>query len=91
VVYNNVVARKQIYLGDEEVDLLARAELETGASRSELIRRAIRFSYGAANVADRVGVLRTTSGAWKSRQVSGADQVESLRGDLDERLKRLGL
>lgn len=83
--------RTQIHLGDEELSLLARAERDTGASRSELIRRAIHSSYGTGSVADRVALLRTTSGAWKARHHTGAELVESLRGDLNDRLSRLGL
>jgi Ribbon-helix-helix protein, copG family len=38
--------RTQIHLGDEELELLDTAARETGASRSELIRRAIKRVYG---------------------------------------------
>lgn len=41
------MTRTQIHLGDEEIQLLERQVLATGASRSELIRRAIRERYGA--------------------------------------------
>jgi hypothetical protein len=40
------VGRTQIYLTDEELQLLDREARETGASRSELIRRAVREKYG---------------------------------------------
>jgi Arc/MetJ-type ribon-helix-helix transcriptional regulator len=40
------MGRTQIYLTSEELDLLDRAQRETGASRSELIRRAVRTLYG---------------------------------------------
>lgn len=40
------MGRTQIYLGDEELAALERATHETGASRSELIRRAVRSVYG---------------------------------------------
>jgi Arc/MetJ-type ribon-helix-helix transcriptional regulator len=90
-MYRDVVARTQIYLGDEHVALLARVEQETGASRSELIRRAIRRSYGGTTAQDRITALRQTAGSWAGRSQSGADYVDTLRTDLNERLGRLGL
>ncbi|MBX5488217.1 MAG: CopG family transcriptional regulator, partial [Mycolicibacterium hassiacum] len=42
MVYSGVVARTQVYLGEEELAILERASRTSGASRSELIRRAIR-------------------------------------------------
>jgi len=36
-----LVSRTQIYLGEDERELLDRASHETGASRSELVRRAV--------------------------------------------------
>lgn len=35
--------------------------------------------------------LRMSAGSWKGRSVTGAEYVESRRGDLNERLRRLGL
>ena len=78
--------RTQIYLSDDEVDLLDRAVESTGASRSELIRRAIRRQYGEATAGDRRAQLRATAGAWKGWTIAGEDYVEGLRGDLNERL-----
>jgi hypothetical protein len=90
-MYSGVMGRTQIYLGDDELALLERAERETGASRSELIRRAIRSSYAGISSAERVAALERTAGSWKGRRSSGAEYVETLRSDLDERLLRLGL
>jgi metal-responsive CopG/Arc/MetJ family transcriptional regulator len=42
------MVRTQIHLSDEDVAALDRVARETGASRSELIRRAVREKYGAA-------------------------------------------
>lgn len=39
--------RTQITLNDEELELLDRAARASGASRSELIRRAIHTAYGS--------------------------------------------
>lgn len=82
--------RAQVYLGDEELELLDRASERTGASRSELIRRAIRERYGERDWASRRAALQASAGAWKDRRVSGEQYVEARRGDLNERLERLG-
>jgi len=41
------MGRTQVYLTDEELELLDARARETGASRSELVRRAVRAHYGA--------------------------------------------
>lgn len=85
------MGRAQIYLGDDELELLDRASRETGASRSELIRRAVRSTFGTNGKAERLRALEATAGSWRSGK-SGADYVDSLRGnDLNERLARLGV
>lgn len=92
MMYNDVMGRTQIYLGDEELKLLDQASHATGASRSELIRRAVRGTYGEAGKEARLEALRRTAGAWRGRQETGAEYVEKLRrGDLNERLAELGL
>ena len=91
MVYNGVMGRTQVYLGDEELALLDRASRSTGASRSELIRRAVRESFGETRGADRAVALRATAGAWKGRSQSGADYVDGVRDDLNKRLRRLRL
>jgi Arc/MetJ-type ribon-helix-helix transcriptional regulator len=84
--------RTQIYLSDSELDLLDRARRTSGASRSELIRRAVQKTYGeATSTEDRVRILRETAGAWKDRGLTGAEYVDAIRGDLSERLARLGV
>lgn len=89
MVYGDDMRRTQIYLSDDEVELLDRAAARTGASRSELIRRAIRERYGDDWQA-RLAALRTSAGAWADRPFDGAEYVEAVRGDLNERLERLG-
>ena len=91
MVYNDVVGRTQVYLGDDELDLLDRASRETGASRSELIRRAVRATFGAKENSERLRALQVSAGSWSARGPSGADYVEARRGDLDRRLSDLGL
>ncbi|MPZ64838.1 MAG: ribbon-helix-helix protein, CopG family [Pseudonocardiaceae bacterium] len=90
-MYIDVVHRTQIYLDDEEAGLLGREAARTGASRSELIRRAIRTQYGAQTAETRLAGLRASAGAWRSRSETGAEYVENIRGDLDDRFEQLGL
>lgn len=83
--------RTQVYLDENELQLLDREVKATGASRSELIRRAIRTTFGKRPVDDRLAALRRTAGIWKDRELTGAEYVDAVRGDLNERLRRLGL
>jgi hypothetical protein len=85
------VSRTQVYLGDDELDLLERASRETGASRSELIRRAVRATFGVKETSERLHALQASAGGWSSRGPSGADYVDGRRGDLGRRLSDLGL
>jgi Arc/MetJ-type ribon-helix-helix transcriptional regulator len=91
VVYSDVVGRTQVYLGDDELELLDRVARETGASRSELIRRAVRSTFGEKTKAERLRALDASAGSWSGRRLTGADYVDGLRGDLNERLRRLGV
>lgn len=84
-MYNDVMGRTQIYLGDEELDLLDAASARTGASRSELIRRAIRSQYGSTDFDARRTALSTSAGLWRDWPTNGEDYVESIRRDLGER------
>lgn len=91
VVYNDAMARTQVYLGSEELAILDRVAEESGASRSELIRRAVHEAYGESSTAEKLRNLRASAGSWAEREFSGAEYVDAVRGDLDERLRRLGL
>ncbi len=91
MVYSDVVARTQVYLGDEELELLDRVAGATGASRSELIRRAVRSTFGDRTKAEKLRALDASAGSWEGRGLTGADYVDALRGDLNGRLRRLGL
>jgi Arc/MetJ-type ribon-helix-helix transcriptional regulator len=92
-MYNDVMSRTQIYLGENELELLERASRDTGASRSELIRRAVRTTFGERDdKADRLRALEASAGSWRSRRASGAEYVDAIRGgDINERLARLGV
>jgi Arc/MetJ-type ribon-helix-helix transcriptional regulator len=91
MVYNGVMGRTQIYLGDEELELLDRVGRATGASRSELIRRAIRSTFGARTKAERLQALLGSAGTLGDRGVSGAAYVDSRRRDLNVRLVDRGV
>ncbi len=90
-MYGDVVGRTQIYLGENELELLDRVAEATGASRSELIRRAIRNTFGEKTKAEKLHALAASAGSWRGRTFTGAEYVDAVRGDLNERLSRLGL
>lgn len=85
------MGRTQVYLGEDELELLERASRETGASRSELVRRAVRASFGRQGKDERLDALRASAGSWRGRRRTGAEYVDAMRGDLNERLARLGV
>jgi len=86
------VGRTQIYLGEAELELLERVSQDTGASRSELVRRAVQATFGRQGKEERMGALRASAGSWKGRRRTGAEYVSARRGeDLNERLFRLGV
>ncbi len=85
------MGRTQIYLGEEEIALLDRVAAATGASRSELIRRAVRNTFGERTAEERIQALRASAGSWADRSFTGAGYVDSLRGDLNTSLRRRGL
>ena len=91
VVYSDTMGRTQIYLGSEELELLDRVARATGASRSELVRRAVRSTFGEPTKADKLQALEASAGSWRGRSFTGGEYVDTVRGDLDERLTRLGL
>ena len=91
-MYSDAVSRTQIYLGEDELALLDRASQETGASRSELVRRAVRSTFGRRDKDERLSGLQASAGSWRGRRRSGAEYVDAIRGgDLNERLSRLGV
>ena len=85
------MARTQVYLGEEELALLDEAARATGASRSALIRRAVRRTFGTLSKADKLRALETSAGSWSGRGFTGAEYVDAIRGDLNQRLRALGL
>jgi Ribbon-helix-helix protein, copG family len=85
------MGRTQIYLGKDELELLDRVARQTGASRSELVRRAVRSTFGQATKADKLQALSASAGSWGGRTFTGSEYVDAVRGDLSKRLSRLGL
>lgn len=85
------MTRTQVYLTEEELALLDRASQASGASRSELIRRAVRATFGGGDGRERVAALQEAAGIWRDRPFTGAEYVDAIRGDLNERLRRLGV
>jgi hypothetical protein len=82
------MVRTQIHLDADVVELLDREAARTGASRAELIRRAVGERYGAAEEPYAVRLERAMAsafGAWKDRRfASGEEYVRALRsGDWD--------
>jgi Ribbon-helix-helix protein, copG family len=88
--------RTQIHLSDDDVELLDAAARESGASRAELIRRAIRSEYGrrprrGRTPEERVALARSAFGAWRDRPFTGDDYVRAIRsGDMNENLRNIG-
>jgi hypothetical protein len=75
--------RTQISLEADAIELLDREVARTGASRSELIRRAVRRQYGVAErepYAVRLEGAEAAFGAWKDRKFeTGEEYVRALR------------
>ncbi len=66
---------------------------ESGASRSELIRRAIRrqyAKYATLTPEERVASLMAAAGIWKDRKFTGEEYVRAIRsGDMNTNLRNL--
>jgi hypothetical protein len=78
--------RTQIILTDEQYERLQRESSATGVGLGELVRRAIDSSYGLRSVDERLEILHSTFGAWKDREGTSEEYVESLRPGLGPRL-----
>lgn len=85
------MVRTQIHLGEGEIELLDDEAARSGASRSELIRRAIRAQYGTVDRQARLAGLRRSAGSWRGRSFTGSEYVDAARGDAEARRTRLGL
>lgn len=85
-MYSDVMQRTQISLSEEEHAALELAANQTGASRAELIRRAIRLHYGKPATSDRLAALQTSAGTWAERCFTGAEYVDAVRRDADDKV-----
>jgi Arc/MetJ-type ribon-helix-helix transcriptional regulator len=91
--YDRRMVRTQVHLDEEDIERLDTVAKRTGASRSELIRRAIRAQYGEPNALsrdERRERLLALAGAWKDRPYTGEEYVRAIRsGDMNANLRRL--
>jgi Arc/MetJ-type ribon-helix-helix transcriptional regulator len=87
------MTRTQIYLGDDERKILGRISKATGASRSELIRQAIRSTYRVELTREeKLEALRRSAGVWADREFTGAEYVDAIRGKgVGDGLRSLGI
>ena len=87
--------RTQITLRDDQYTRLRLEAMKTGASLSELIRKAVDEKYAGPTIEERKRALDASFGAWADRTdipETGEEYVRRLRGPgLGERLRRLGL
>jgi len=90
-MYTYIVDRTQIYLTAEESAALERASIQTGKTKSQLIREAIDEKYGARpSLEEFMAALDAATGVWKDRpERDPAAYIEAGRRIEDERLKRL--
>lgn len=78
--------RTQITLSEAQYARLKAESEKTGASLSELVRRALEDSYGLPKMEDARSALRDSFGAWDDRDFDGAKYVEHLRRGMARRL-----
>jgi Ribbon-helix-helix domain len=80
--------RTQIILTDAQYARLKRESARTGVPLGELIRRALASVYGEVGRADAAEILGDSFGAWRDRELDGAEYVEGLRRGMARRLGR---
>ena len=86
------MGRTQVYLGEQELALLAEAARDTGASRSALIRRAVRRTYRfPVNGGKTPGTWRPARAVSPAADSPDEEYVDVIRGGLNERLRTLGV
>jgi hypothetical protein len=78
--------RTQITLSDAQYARLKEESKRTGASLSELIRRALEEAYQLPRLEDAQSALGDSFGAWGNRDFDGAKYVERLRRGMARRL-----
>lgn len=81
--------RVRVTLTDQQFTRLQREARATGIDISELIRRAIASTYGGTASDDAEAILNASFGAWRDRDLDGAEYVERIRRGLGARLDML--
>lgn len=80
MMYSYIMQRTQISLTEEDRSILDAEAARTGRSISALIRDAVTQTYGFRRDADAdVRAIDAALGAWRGRDLDGAEYVESLR------------
>ena len=77
------MGRTQIYLGSDELELLDRVSRATGASRSELVRRAVRSTYGQPPKADKLHALDQIAYIRFASVYQSFEGLEDLKREVD--------
>jgi hypothetical protein len=88
MMYIHHMKRTQIYLTEEEDQLLAREASRTGKSKAALIRQAIDLVFGNAqsrNRRDWKRALDLSFGAWRDVPVEELERLAQLRHGWSER------
>lgn len=82
--------RTQVLLGEDQYRRLRRESAVTGKSIAALIREAVDAHFDDFSREELTRALVKSFGAWRDRDVDGAEYVETLREGLGERLRELG-
>ncbi|MDX1640566.1 MAG: CopG family transcriptional regulator [Balneolaceae bacterium] len=81
--------RTQIYITEEEQEALEKLSKERNTTKSNIIREAIDQYVADTTLEEKKKKLDAAFGMWKDRD--DIPDVNELRKDWDDRLKRLGL
>lgn len=89
MVYIYIMLRTQIYLREQEDQMLRKLSKSSGLTKSQLIRHAIELTYFSGKSQETaLKALERSAGAWK-RSESGKQFVERIRkGRLAQTLSR---
>lgn len=79
MMYTYIMKRTQIYLSDEEDQVLASRSAASGRTKSQLIREAIDSVYLGTGTGDALAAISRAAGSWPGQRESGADYVERRR------------